>query len=571
MSKFIFATILLGAALVIPVGITQAATPTVAQLEAVVSQLQAQVVALTAKLYAVPETDLEIGQEGEKVSSLQRLLIKKGFLTTSSGQATGYFGPATQAALSAYQQANGVKATGYYGPLTRAKLTLDYASASTAGSDSASQANEAPAVSAVVDTAGNMEVAPLANVAAQAATSYTITATAGAGGRIVPSGVTTVRAGANQTYEMRAGNDCQVKGVYIDGALWASASAAAKFTFSAVNANRTIEARFACGNEREYKIGAIAAPPAGGTVTGGGTFRYGAPFTLTATANPGYVFDHWKTPFDVLDTAKIKDNPLTRTAESAYGGDFVAYFTAVGANATTPSATYNVTASRGWKADQISVTWADVDYPLHNLVYKVIRYASSRDLASDSGVIVASVSEGPFVDTKLSSGTSYYYRIRTVDPVTRLYADSAAVLGQTSGTTPITPPTDTPSPSVLPPAPAVQASQNLYSNRVQVSWNSVGAGYVYDLYRTYTPDKPAGSSLEGGAVLVLSDTTATSYDDWNVSPDKRYYYRVGAHVPNGLFTFSATAMGKTMAESSGSGSSGSSGSSDGGSTSGPGK
>lgn len=52
---------------------------------------------------------------------------------------------------------------------------------------------------------------------------------------------------------------------------------------------RTFKAAFA----RKYTITVSASPTAGGTVSGGGTYRSGKPCTLTATPNAGYVFDGW--------------------------------------------------------------------------------------------------------------------------------------------------------------------------------------------------------------------------------------------------------------------------------------
>jgi uncharacterized repeat protein (TIGR02543 family) len=52
---------------------------------------------------------------------------------------------------------------------------------------------------------------------------------------------------------------------------------------------RTFKAEFA----RKYTITVSASPTAGGTVSGGGTYRSGKPCTLTATPNAGYTFDGW--------------------------------------------------------------------------------------------------------------------------------------------------------------------------------------------------------------------------------------------------------------------------------------
>ena len=66
--------------------------------------------------------DLTIGATGDAVIALQQLLIADGYSIPAG--ATGYFGVQTQAAVKAYQAANGIPATGYVGPLTRASLNV---------------------------------------------------------------------------------------------------------------------------------------------------------------------------------------------------------------------------------------------------------------------------------------------------------------------------------------------------------------------------------------------------------------------------------------------------------------
>ena len=56
-----------------------------------------------------------------------------------------------------------------------------------------------------------------------------------------------------------------------------------------------------------------ASPAEGGTVTGGGTYAYGASATLTAVPNPGYVFDYWSEWSDGVEY-KNYNNPRTLTA-----------------------------------------------------------------------------------------------------------------------------------------------------------------------------------------------------------------------------------------------------------------
>lgn len=65
--------------------------------------------------------DLTIGSTGADVTALQTWLIGKGYSIPAG--ATGYFGTQTQAAVAAYQAANGISpAVGYFGPITRAHV-----------------------------------------------------------------------------------------------------------------------------------------------------------------------------------------------------------------------------------------------------------------------------------------------------------------------------------------------------------------------------------------------------------------------------------------------------------------
>lgn len=96
-----------------------------ADLQAQIAALLAQIQALQSQLgqTSAPATsytrDLTVGSTGADVSSLQSMLIAKGFLAIASP--TGYFGPMTKTALAAWQASVGITpASGYFGPKTRA-------------------------------------------------------------------------------------------------------------------------------------------------------------------------------------------------------------------------------------------------------------------------------------------------------------------------------------------------------------------------------------------------------------------------------------------------------------------
>jgi hypothetical protein len=76
--------------------------------------------------------NLTVGSRGADVSALQAWLISKGGSIPAG--ATGFFGAQTQAALAAWQAANGVSpAAGYFGPITRAKVNAMGGTGSTGG------------------------------------------------------------------------------------------------------------------------------------------------------------------------------------------------------------------------------------------------------------------------------------------------------------------------------------------------------------------------------------------------------------------------------------------------------
>ena len=62
---------------------------------------------------------LKKGSSGDDVAKLQKRLAAAGF---DPGAADGIFGPKTEAALKAFQEANGLAVDGIAGPATNGKL-----------------------------------------------------------------------------------------------------------------------------------------------------------------------------------------------------------------------------------------------------------------------------------------------------------------------------------------------------------------------------------------------------------------------------------------------------------------
>eukprot|EP00899_Mesostigma_viride_P009565 jgi/Mesvir1/1860/Mv16418-RA.1 len=65
--------------------------------------------------------DLSAGLSGPDVQKLQLFLHSQGFIKSAS-QLTGYYGPATEAAVKAWQAKHNLPSTGRFGPMSRAKM-----------------------------------------------------------------------------------------------------------------------------------------------------------------------------------------------------------------------------------------------------------------------------------------------------------------------------------------------------------------------------------------------------------------------------------------------------------------
>ncbi|MCF0200367.1 MAG: redoxin domain-containing protein [Bacteroidales bacterium] len=98
----------------------------------------------------------------------------------------------------------------------------------------------------------------------------------------------------------------------------AQVSTNANYTFT-VTGNRTLVANFT-QQPSSYTITTSSNPSNGGTTTGGGTYPSGASCTVTATANPGYVFQKW-----MQGSTQVSTNP-SYTFTVTGNRNLVAYF-----------------------------------------------------------------------------------------------------------------------------------------------------------------------------------------------------------------------------------------------------
>ena len=213
MNKFIStsaAVWLTGALVLTPVAslAQQSTADLIAQLQAQITALQAQLVALSGGgggggAACGFTSALTVGSRGDAVTCLQNYLTSTGHFTYAGG-ATGYFGSVTQAAVAAWQAANGVSpAVGYFGPISQAKYN-SMAVAPVTPTTPTTPTTETPTTPAVPSgtglsvSAGAQPAAALVPLSVTRVPFTSVVFTAGSDGDVTVSSVTVERQGIGQ-------------------------------------------------------------------------------------------------------------------------------------------------------------------------------------------------------------------------------------------------------------------------------------------------------------------------------------------------------------------------------------
>ncbi|HEX4104196.1 MAG TPA: peptidoglycan-binding domain-containing protein [Candidatus Paceibacterota bacterium] len=190
----------------------------IAALLAQIQQLQSQLNASTGSTTTSSmtydfTTDLTIGSTGAEVTQLQQFLISGGYLTAVSAP-TGYFGTLTQAAVSAFQAANGITPTaGYFGPKTRAFINAMSTTSTGTGTTTGTTGTTVPAtglsvsVASTNPAAGSLVTSASGNTAAARIPILAISLTASNSGAVTVSQINVHKNGVL--------SDASINGAYL--------------------------------------------------------------------------------------------------------------------------------------------------------------------------------------------------------------------------------------------------------------------------------------------------------------------------------------------------------------------
>ncbi len=180
---------------------------------------------------------------------------------------------------------------------------------------------------------------------------------------------------------------------------------------------------------------------------------------------------------------------------------------------TTPTKVAAASASYS----SIRVSWSAVSGAAG---YQVYRATSSTGTYSLAGTVTGT----SFTNTGLSTGTTYYYKVRSYAGATKVYSAFSTVV----------------SAKPLPAAPASPKAAAASYNSIKVTWAAVSGASKYEVYR-------ATSST--GAYTLLATTSYTYYTNTYVNTGTTYYYKVRAYRLVGSTkvygAFSAVASAKT--------------------------
>ena len=188
-------------------------------------------------------------------------------------------------------------------------------------------------------------------------------------------------------------------------------------------------------------------------------------------------------------------------------------------SATTLSPPSDLTAAGA--ASQVTLDWTAVSGASSYTVY----WDNSTGVSSSSTAIT-SVSTDNYTHSSLDNGTTYYYKVATVDS-----AGTGTLSSEVNAATPL------PAPDNL--------SASGANNTITLIWNSVSGATSYTLYW----DNVSGIDSSDTAITSI---TNDNYTHSNMDNGSTYYYKVAAVNSSGTGTLSSVASALLSADIQGS-------------------
>jgi len=245
--------------------------------------------------------------------------------------------------------------------------------------------------------------------------------------------------------------------------------------------------------------------------------------------------DEWTTATTFVDTTVEDATPhyyFVKAARTQWGelaGAFSASEQGFLLQSTPLPAPTGVVASDGTSSQSVSVAWTAVP-DAH--FYKVYRGTAAD--TSPTFAVTGWISDLTFEDTTALPGFKYYYFVCAAwnESGLRVSDFSAPDQGWCEGETP-----------VMPPPAWVSASDEVYAEKIRVTWAPVPEAGFYQVYRSLTPTTVTAQ------VLSPWLTQITTYDDTSAQVGLTYYYWVRTATSTAgtqLSPFSASDSGQRL-------------------------
>ena len=223
---------------------------------------------------------------------------------------------------------------------------------------------------------------------------------------------------------------------------------------------------------------------------------------LPAPLKPGYTFGGWYTKAGGAGKLITSSSIVDITSDITLYAKWAIYASAPPASVSAATAGYN----------SILITW--------NAVPGVSGYQVSRATSFGGAYsLIKTTASLSCVNTSLSTGKPYYYKVRTYRYVggNKVYGDYSNIVSAS------------PKLSSVTSATAVA----YYPTSIKVSWSAVPGRTKYEVWRS--------TSATSGFALLKS-TGSTSYKDTTCTPFVTYYYQIRAYrTVNGHKVYSASA------------------------------